>query len=326
MNLHNLDLLKEKRNLLAYSGGTDSNALLQSLLENNIPFDIAIVNYNTRETSYKEVTLGRSLAKKHGFDIFVLETTELTLEASKFEASARKIRHDFFKSIIKTNNYDNLITGHNLDDRLEWAIMQLIKGCGANELISLTPTYDMLDYTVVRPLIATSKNEIMAYLKDNDIEYFFDNSNLDDRYHRNYIRSKFSKELMDYFTPGIRRSFEIMDKESKPISFEYEENNTVVPYFRTAPLEENNFVKVADKLVKRAGSILSSSQREELYKNKHINFYVKDMGEFVVSYFKKRIWLTPFMREVIPKKDRDRLRRLDVPTKSRPFIHLKTSI
>ena len=46
----NLDFsaIKNQKNLLAFSAGVDSTALFFLLLEQNIPFDIAIVNYNIR--------------------------------------------------------------------------------------------------------------------------------------------------------------------------------------------------------------------------------------------------------------------------------------
>ena len=46
--------LKEKKNLLAFSTGVDSSALFFLLLENNISFDIALVNYATRDNSNEE--------------------------------------------------------------------------------------------------------------------------------------------------------------------------------------------------------------------------------------------------------------------------------
>ena len=46
--MFNKELIKTKKNLLAFSAGIDSTALFFLLLDNNIHFDIAIVNYNQR--------------------------------------------------------------------------------------------------------------------------------------------------------------------------------------------------------------------------------------------------------------------------------------
>ena len=47
--------IKNNKNLLAFSGGVDSSALFFLLQNHKIDFDIAIVNYNTREQSKDEV-------------------------------------------------------------------------------------------------------------------------------------------------------------------------------------------------------------------------------------------------------------------------------
>ena len=50
-----LDELKNAKNLLAFSSGTDSTALYFLLKEYEISFDIAIVDYGTRKQSKLEV-------------------------------------------------------------------------------------------------------------------------------------------------------------------------------------------------------------------------------------------------------------------------------
>ena len=126
--------IKESKNLLAFSAGIDSTALFFLLLEQNIDFDITIVNYNIREESKEELQYAKDLALKYKKKIFY---KEVHLESkSNFEKIARDIRYDFFKQIIKENLYNTLLTGHQLNDKLEWFLMQLTKGAGLVELIA----------------------------------------------------------------------------------------------------------------------------------------------------------------------------------------------
>ena len=60
-----LEKLLNSKNLLAFSAGVDSTALFFILLQNNINFDIAIVNYNIRKQSKEEVEYAQELAHKH---------------------------------------------------------------------------------------------------------------------------------------------------------------------------------------------------------------------------------------------------------------------
>lgn len=57
--------INTSKNLLAFSSGVDSSALFFILLENNIPFDLAIVNYNTREESKNEIAYAKELTEKY---------------------------------------------------------------------------------------------------------------------------------------------------------------------------------------------------------------------------------------------------------------------
>ena len=117
LNKLTLPLLHRGKNLLAFSGGVDSSALFFLLLKEKIPFDIAIVNYQVRDASASEIAYAQELAKKHDKQCFLLK---VKLSSENFEAQARKVRYDFFETLIVEHHYTNLLTGHQLNDRLEW--------------------------------------------------------------------------------------------------------------------------------------------------------------------------------------------------------------
>ena len=78
----NTDILTNKKNLLAFSAGVDSTALFLLLIQNNISFDIAIVNYNLRDESKDEVDYAKELALKYNKQCFI---KEVILDNSNFE-------------------------------------------------------------------------------------------------------------------------------------------------------------------------------------------------------------------------------------------------
>ena len=97
MNL-DFSVIGNQKNLLAFSAGVDSTALFFLLLEQNISFDIAIVNYNVRIQAMQEVAYARELALKYNKQIFI---RDIKLEnSSNFEKTARDIRYKFFEEII----------------------------------------------------------------------------------------------------------------------------------------------------------------------------------------------------------------------------------
>ena len=70
MNL-DFSVIRNQKNLLAFSAGVDSSALFFLLLEQSIPFDIAIVDYNLRVQSKNEVSYAKELALKYNKSIFI---------------------------------------------------------------------------------------------------------------------------------------------------------------------------------------------------------------------------------------------------------------
>lgn len=181
------------------------------LLEENIPFDIAIVNYNVREQSKDEVEYAKQLANKYNKKIYI---KNIKLEnISNFEKKARDIRYSFFEKIIEENNYETLITAHQLNDKLEWFLMQFTKGAGLTELISFNKITYKDTYQIFRPLLNTTKTQLQEYLDKNNIRYFIDTTNFDEKYRRNYFRKNFSNELLEEFEEGIKRSFEYLQKD-----------------------------------------------------------------------------------------------------------------
>jgi len=90
-----LKILKNRKNLLAFSAGVDSTALYHLLKEENIDFDIAIVNYKVREQSEKEVEYALQLANRDNRKCHLLE---IELRGKNFEYNARNKAINFLKS------------------------------------------------------------------------------------------------------------------------------------------------------------------------------------------------------------------------------------
>jgi tRNA(Ile)-lysidine synthase len=110
-----IDELNSGKNLLAFSGGVDSSALFFLLLENQIKFDIALVNYGIREQSIKEQTYALTLAKRYKLKAYTIQSPQFD---NNFEKNARDFRYKFFNKIIKREKYTNLITAHQLNDQM----------------------------------------------------------------------------------------------------------------------------------------------------------------------------------------------------------------
>lgn len=316
----NLDFsaIKESKNLLAFSAGVDSTALFFLLLEKNIPFDIAIVNYNIRIQSLDEVAYAKELASKYNKQIFI---KDVKLEStSNFEKTARDIRYAFFEEIISKEKYENLITAHQLNDKLEWFLMQLTKGAGISELLGLQKFQEKNGYFVSRPLLDISKNDLLNYLKEQNIKYFIDNSNYDEKYKRNYFRHNFSDELIANFQNGIKNSFTYLqsDLNSMEIDFKPIYENNKLEIFKNLG-DDNLNIKIIDKSLKKRGFLISSAQREEILKQKSIVVSHK----ISVNIEDKYIWISPFSSITMEKRFKELCRTKKIPQNIRAYLFEK---
>ncbi len=306
------------KNLLAFSGGIDSSALFFLLLNENIPFDIAIVNYNQREQSKDEVAYAKELANKYNKKCFLKEV--ILTNNSNFEKEARDIRYDFFDEIIKEYDYDTLITAHQLNDKLEWFMMQLSKGAGLVELIGLEEKTKKDNYTIYRPLLELSKEELEIFLKENNHKYFIDESNYDEKYKRNYFRKNFVNELIKEYKNGIKNSFKYLNNDIQSLNVNFE------PIYKKESLEifenkkdDNLNIKIIDKSLKKRGILLSNAQRNEILKQKEITISDK----INISISKEYIYICPKTINAMDKKFKEICRVHKIPKKIRAYLFEK---
>ncbi|MDN5111549.1 tRNA lysidine(34) synthetase TilS [Aliarcobacter butzleri] len=317
MNL-NFSAIKESKNLLAFSAGVDSSALFFLLLKQNIPFDIAIVNYNVRVQSKDEVNYAKNLALKYNKQIYI---KDIKLEStSNFEKTARDIRYKFFEEIIDENSYEVLITAHQLNDKLEWFLMQLTKGAGLVELIGFNEFEQKENYKVYKPLLEITKEELENFLKQENIKYFIDNSNFDEKYKRNYFRHNFSDKLLNDYSNGIKKSFKYLQDDINSLNIEI----TPIKNFNELEIyqnqKDNNLnIRIIDNSLKKRGFLLSSGQREEILKQKEITISHK----INISIKEDLIWICPNVSSIMDKKFKETCRINKIPKNVRNYIYYK---
>ena len=312
--LQNKTSLQNSKNLLAFSAGVDSTALLFLLLENNIKFDIAIVNYGLRLQAKEEVSYAQSLATKHNFECFVLEAPVIT---SNFEANARAIRYDFFESLIKEYSYANLLTAHHLGDRFEWMLMQFCKGAGCIELSGMHSLEKRERYTLIRPLLQLDKEELLEYLDANSIKYFLDASNVDPKYKRNEFRHNYASPLLKQYKKGILKSFEYLDEDVVTLIQEVEiKSINSLSYFKSTTSKRSDILAI-DRHLKSLGYLISASEKKLL----KIDTTVVVGRKYVINQEHGFVLIAPFVQVAsLEKKFKEKMRLLRIEPKLRGYL------
>jgi len=312
MNRFKIDI-KTTKNLLGFSAGIDSTALFFILLENNIPFDIAIVDYNQREQSKEEVIYATQLAHKYEKKCFI-STYPIN---NKFnEKDARDYRHNFFKEIINKNNYEALLTAHQLNDKLEWFLMQFTKGAGLPELIGMKKESYKDGYKVLKPLLSYTKRALQEYLDGQKIKYFIDETNYDEKYKRNYFRNNYSDKLLNEFESGIEKSFSYLEIDNNSLLANIEEFKIKELSIYEYNDDINIALRIIDKELKKRGVIISHATRDEIKEKKELVISHK----IAVSISENKIYIAPTIDLAMNKNFKEKCRKEKIPKNIRAYI------
>ena len=345
MNLLHLDALKWRKNLLAFSGGVDSTALFFALLRQKIDFDLAMVDYGVRKSAKDELKYGKKLAKKYHKKIFIFKSPKIK---RNFENEARRVRYAFFERIILEQGYENLILAHQLNDRFEWLLMQLTKGCGLNSLLGFSSiaesnfrflecesqidshldspldshTKNRQNYHIIRPMSEVSRDEILEFLKAHKIKYFVDKSNKNAKFKRNYFRKKFGNKLVKNFGRGIVKSFRYLSEDFNAL---YGKAQTlkighIFLIARESCANHLQLLAQIDSTAKNLGYVISQNQRGEIVKSK---FSCVVAGKIIIDSNQNFIFVCAndlANAHKHDKKFREKMRIAQIPPKIRPFV------
>lgn len=178
--------------LIACSGGADSVALLHFIATIWKPVfrQTIVIHYNHRlrgMESDQDQSFVKNLAATYNLP-FISQSADKENSFTNEEES-RRARLLFYKEIAQTYGPDVFIfQGHHADDVIENMIMRLARGSGAEGLSSPSPISIFSDFTILRPLLNHSRDEIHSFIKANGYTWREDQSNHGDTYLRNRIR------------------------------------------------------------------------------------------------------------------------------------------
>ncbi len=179
---------KECDFVLAISGGIDSMVLANLFLINNLNFSIAHCNFQLRgkESDDDELFINKWCSEKDIKFYNKKFSTEDYCKNNKLtiQMAARELRYEWFRELIDKEKYDFIVTAHHIDDQLETFIINSIRGTGIDGLVGIPDKINK----IIRPLLMSSKDQIIEYSKVNKINYREDSSNDKEDYLRNKIR------------------------------------------------------------------------------------------------------------------------------------------
>ncbi len=204
----NFSFKNQDRIVIGCSTGPDSMALLDMLLKIRDKYDlfliVAHVNHNVRKESYQEADFLKQYCEDYNiaFESMIIEN----YGDDNFHNEARNIRYHFFEDVVYKYNANYLMTAHHGDDLIETIMMRMVRGSNLFGYGGFKKVVPMDGYSIVRPLITYTKNELENYDIENHVPYFVDYSNNKDIYTRNRYR-KYLLPFLKEEEPDVHLKF-----------------------------------------------------------------------------------------------------------------------
>lgn len=113
------------------------------------------------------------------------------------EANARMARYQAISQTILPDEV--FVTAHHLDDQAETFFLALKRGSGLQGLSAMQAVGNWQNFAIFRPLLNVSKAEILHYAESQNLAWITDESNVDNRFDRNFLRNQILPELNQRF-------------------------------------------------------------------------------------------------------------------------------
>jgi tRNA(Ile)-lysidine synthase len=202
---------------VACSGGVDSVVLAHALAELAarlaLRISIAHVHHGLRgEEADADQAFVRGLAAKLGVG-FAAERVDPRARVAAARSSrarptlqeaARRARHEALARLAGSLGAAYVATAHTADDQAETVLLRLLRGSGPAGLGGIAER--SADGLVVRPLLRTSRVELVRFARRRGLSWREDPSNRDARFARARLRHDWLPGLARAFNPRLLRA------------------------------------------------------------------------------------------------------------------------
>lgn len=214
--------------VLGLSGGPDSLCLLHSLVQIKEHYNLTIVpvhvNHKLRPSADAEADNVVKICEILDLEclIFEADCEQMAQDLGiSTEEAGRNIRYEIFDDVARDLSSQGaaevvIAVAHNADDQSETVLFRLLRGTGIHGLAGI-PEIRSSDegFYIIRPLLKATREEINAYIKENNLHPNIDETNAGTDYMRNKIRNELIPYLEKNYNPNIksalRRYAEIAD-------------------------------------------------------------------------------------------------------------------
>jgi len=203
--------------LLAVSGGPDSVALARAMtaLRPESAGRLVVAHFNhalrgaASDVDEQFVvglcnTLGLECCRGRATGAHSDDADVVAPPANTSEEATRAARYDFLIATAGRFGARYVVTAHTADDQAETVLHRIVRGTGLAGLAGMAHARELfLGTSLVRPLLAVRRADVLAYLDDLGQPFREDSSNADRGYTRNRLRHELLPQLAADYNPRI---------------------------------------------------------------------------------------------------------------------------
>ena len=182
---------------VAFSGGVDSHALLHALASRRgelaMPLGAVHVDHGLHGHSPAWAQHCRRVCAGLDLEFVLLSGDARPAPGESPEAAARDLRYHLLADWLPAGAL--LLSAHHQDDQAETLLLQLLRGAGPKGLSAMPGAAPLGRGTLWRPLLDCGRADLLAYAREQGLDWLEDPSNADTRLDRNFLRHQLLPEL-----------------------------------------------------------------------------------------------------------------------------------
>ena len=189
---------------VAYSGGIDSHVLLHRVvkLRSDLPPLAGAIHI------HHDLSLNADYWAEHcqatcdqlGIGCQIIHAR--IGEGEGVEDSARRARYGAIQPCLRTG--DAILLAQHQDDQAETFLIQALRGGGPHGLAAMPAIAPLGKGFMVRPMLEISRQDVQEYAARQELHWVEDESNLDTRFDRNFIRQVIVPKLLERWPAASR--------------------------------------------------------------------------------------------------------------------------
>ncbi len=186
------ELRQASRIVVGFSGGVDSTVLLHLLYQARAQGLLTAglhalhVNHVMQPAADHWQEHCRALCATLNVAFEAVRVPVAPVAGTSLEETARDARHTAFAAALQPD--DVLALAQHRDDQVETVLFRLLRGSGAAGLAGMPRSRPCGKGLLLRPLIETSRSELLSFARAGKLTWIEDGSNEDQRFDRNFLR------------------------------------------------------------------------------------------------------------------------------------------